>query len=350
MISIRPFKKGDNSFLLDIEKLCPQGNEQYAMGVDKSPDATDRYKIYDNWNLLVAEDDRKVVGSISWTVKQNRDKKYVYLAEVSVHPDFQKKGIASKLVREVEENAKDIKADHIYCYIFEPNIASKSLFKNLGYHKMQDMKSCAVSTYKKMDLNKKFEIKPVQKNEIHDVVDIINNYYSQHEHFRPYTPASFEHYMNSLPDYGMENFWVAKDTDKIVACAGLWDCSSLAESYFSKEPVMWKVMSAVYSFLGNFRETPYIPTEGEHFKLIYTADHAFENFDAMSSLLAHFNNLLVDWGRDFMVTTVDPHDDLLNIIRKLNPQVDTWSMFVKKCTGNQPKFNAIYVDVRDLIP
>ncbi|MCE7699903.1 MAG: hypothetical protein K8E24_014140, partial [Methanobacterium paludis] len=71
---------------------------------------------------------------------------------------------------------------------------------------MQDMKACAVSTYKKMDLNKKFEIKPVQKNEIQNVVDIINNYYSQHEHFTLYTPASFEHYMNSLHDYGMENF------------------------------------------------------------------------------------------------------------------------------------------------
>ena len=30
MISIRPFEKGDNTRLLDIEKLCPQGNEKYA--------------------------------------------------------------------------------------------------------------------------------------------------------------------------------------------------------------------------------------------------------------------------------------------------------------------------------
>ena len=350
MISIRPFKKEDNSFLLDIEKLCPQGNEQYAMGVDKSPNATDRYKLYDNWNLLVAEDDGKVVGFSGWTVKQNRGQRYVYLAEVNVHPDFQKKGIASKLVRKVEENAKDIGADHIYCYIFEPNIASKSLFKNLGYHKMQDIKACAVSTYKKMDLNEKFEIKPVQEQEIPDVVNIINNYYSQHEHFTPYTPESFEYYINSLPAYGMENFWVAKDTDRIVACAGLWDGSSLAESYFSKEPVMWKIMSVLYGFLSNFRETPYIPAEGEHFKLIYTTDHAIENFDAMYSLIAHFNNLLVDWGRDFMVITVDPHDDLLNIIHGLKPQVNNWSVFAKTCMGKQRGFDAIYVDVRDLIP
>jgi hypothetical protein len=27
MISIRPFEEGDNPTLLDIEKLCPQGNE-----------------------------------------------------------------------------------------------------------------------------------------------------------------------------------------------------------------------------------------------------------------------------------------------------------------------------------
>jgi hypothetical protein len=30
MVSIRPFEEGDNARLLDIEKLCPQGNEKYA--------------------------------------------------------------------------------------------------------------------------------------------------------------------------------------------------------------------------------------------------------------------------------------------------------------------------------
>lgn len=48
MVLIRPFKERDNSAMLDIEKLCPQGNERYAIGVDKSPNAIARYELYDN--------------------------------------------------------------------------------------------------------------------------------------------------------------------------------------------------------------------------------------------------------------------------------------------------------------
>lgn len=35
MVSIRPFEERDNAALLDIEKLCPQGNDKLAMGADK---------------------------------------------------------------------------------------------------------------------------------------------------------------------------------------------------------------------------------------------------------------------------------------------------------------------------
>ena len=339
---IRPFKSEDNSSLLDLEKLCPHGNESYAINADRSPDVTVRYKIYNNWNLLVAEENGKVVGSVGWTVK-GQDRKYVYLAEINVHPDFQRGGIASKLLREVEKNAED--ADHIYCYVVEPNTAARSLFKNLGYSKIRDVKAFILSAYRKMDLDERFKIKKMDENEIPDVVNLLNSYHSNHEHFTHHSPESFKHHLNSIPAYGMENFWVAKDENDILACAGLWDCSKVVESYFSKEPFMLKFMGTVYRFLGKLRKTPYLAREGERLKLIFTADHAFKNYDAMASLTAHFNNLLVDWGRNYMMTHVDPDDNLLNIIK--GPHVDTLNMFSK---GNKPDSDAFYVDVRDLIP
>jgi len=340
---IRPFKSEDNSSLLDLEKLCPHGNESYAINADRSPDVTARYKIYNNWNLLVAEEDGKIVGSVGWTVK-GQDRKYVYLAEINVHPDFQRGGIASKLLREVEENTED--ADHIYCYVVEPNTAARSLFKNLGYSKIRDVKAFILSAYRKMDLDERFKIKKVDENEIPDVVNLLNSYHSNHEHFTHHSPESFKHHLNSILAYGMENFWVAKDENDILACAGLWDCSKVVESYLSKEPFMLKLMGTVYRFLGKFRKTPYLARKGERLKLVFTADHAFKNYDAMASLTAHFNNLLVDWGRNYMMTHVDPDDDLLNIIKGW-PHVDTLNMFSK---GNKPDSDAFYVDVRDLIP
>jgi hypothetical protein len=73
MVLIRPFEKGDSTTMLDIEKLCPQGNENYAMGIDKR-DIMARYELYDNWNVLVAEEEENVVGWIGWTVKHDPHK------------------------------------------------------------------------------------------------------------------------------------------------------------------------------------------------------------------------------------------------------------------------------------
>ncbi len=100
MVSIRPFEERDNATMLEIEKFCPHGNEKYAWGADRSPDIIARYRLYDNWKVLVAEDDGKIAGWVGWTVKHSPTKgeSYVYLAEIMVDPHFRKKGIATRLV------------------------------------------------------------------------------------------------------------------------------------------------------------------------------------------------------------------------------------------------------------
>ena len=176
MLLIRPFEESDNAKMLDIEKLCPQGNGKYAMGIDKSPDAIARYELYENWKVLVAEEDGKVVGWIGWTVKHGsiQGETYVYLTEVMMHPEFRRKGIATKLVMEVEKDARETGSGYIYCYIFEPNNASQALFLKLGYSEMGEFKPCAISAYKKTNIAQKFEIERINKNDIPDVVNLIN--------------------------------------------------------------------------------------------------------------------------------------------------------------------------------
>lgn len=79
MISIRSFNDRDNQNMLEIERPCPQGDENSALGVDKK-DIIARYKMYDNWNVFVAEEDGKIAGWVGLTVKVNsaENKKYAY--------------------------------------------------------------------------------------------------------------------------------------------------------------------------------------------------------------------------------------------------------------------------------
>jgi ribosomal protein S18 acetylase RimI-like enzyme len=353
MVTIRPFEDGDNATMLDIEKLCPQGNEKNAMGIDKSPDAIARYKLYDNWKVLVAEEEGAVVGWIGWTVKRDpiQEEQYVYIAEVIVHPEYQRRGIATKLVTEAETDARETGSDYICCYIFEPNGVSQALFGRLGYSNMGEFKSCAISAYKKVNIAQKFEIERINKNDINDVVSLINDYYAGRAHFIPYTPESFESYVAGIPAYGLENFWVVKDGGSIVACAGLWDCSVLGDVCCTKVPLAWKVMRGVFGFLSLFAKMPKIPAEGEYFKTHHVTDHAFEpkSSDAMSNLIGYFNNILFDARRDFFLSFLDPNDPLFEIIKKFKPDIDTWYVFAKAIERELPEFSPFYVDIRDTI-
>ncbi len=353
MVSIRPFEERDNTAMLNIEKLCTQGNEKLAMGVDKSPDIVARYKIYDNWQVLVAQEDGKIAGWTGWTVKHDPTKgeQYAYLVEIMVHPDFRRKGIATKLVSEIEKNIREIGSTHIYCLIIEQNSASKALFEKLGYSKMRELKVCGLSVFKKVGIAQKYKIERINKNEIRDSVNLINEYHKERMHFVRYTPESFESYIKRITAYGLETFWIVKENDNIVACAGLWDCSVIQKMCYTKEPFMWKVMRGIFGFLSLFSKMPKIPAEGEYFKVHYIADHAFQENspDAMLNLIGHFNNFLFDNKRDFLGIQLDPNDPLFEIIKKYGPQIESVSVYAKAFEKELPKLTSFYFDARDAV-
>ena len=353
MVLIRPFEDRDNTAMLEIEKFCTQGNEKLAMGVDKSPDIIARYKLYDNWQVLVAEEEGRIVGWTGWTVKHDpiKEEKYIYMTEMMIHPEFRRKGIATKLLLEAEKRIREIGYSRIYCLIIEQNNASKALVEKHRYSKKRELKICALSAYKKFVIAPQLKIERIKKNEIRDAVNLINEYNSGREHFIQFNPESFESYIKRIPAYGLENLWVVKDDGKIVACAGLWDCSILQKMCYTKEPFIWKVMRGLFGFLSFFSKMPKIPAEGEYFKAHYIADHAFQQNrpDAMLNLIRHLNNVLFDMSRDFFGTQLDPDDPLFEILKKFNPQIESLSVYAKAFERELPEYTSFYGDIRDAV-
>ncbi|WP_243466634.1 GNAT family N-acetyltransferase [Methanosarcina mazei] len=71
-------------------------------------DIITRYKMYDNWDVFVAEEGGKVAGWIGLTLKTTPEQKekYVYITEVMVDPAFQRTGIATRLIKEAERRRR----------------------------------------------------------------------------------------------------------------------------------------------------------------------------------------------------------------------------------------------------
>jgi hypothetical protein len=269
-----------------------------------------------------------------------------------VRPESSGKGVATTLVNEAEKEAREHGADHIYCFIYELNLASKSLFQGLGYSKMVPLQQCAISVYKKADVSQKVSIEHPDANDVQDAVNLINDFNENSTHFVPFTAKSFEEYVNAIPGYGMENFWVAKDGGRVVACAGLWDSLQLANLYYAKEPMSLKAMGIVFRILGRLTKLPNIPSEGEHFNLRLLANYAFlpESTEAMHELISFINNKLLESGIDCLLVVLDSGDPAFDIVKKHQPQTEVWWVYAKSLNGELAKFSPFYVDVKDLIP
>ncbi|MFB3763911.1 MAG: N-acetyltransferase family protein [Methanotrichaceae archaeon] len=351
MVLIRPFEESDSPEMLEIEKLCPHGDEKYAMGVRKF-DIISRYKMYDNWKVIVAEEDGRVVGWIGWTMKgETSSGTYTYLVEVMVHPEFRRKGIALELSKVVEERAREIGANHIYCYIFEPNFASRSLFEMQGYTDVLDAKTCAKSVYKESKLSNKFQIERFAEEDLPEIIQLLNTYNTGYIHYAAFTPDSFLSHLNSIPGYGSDNYWVAREGDRIAACAGLWDSSLIAETCYTRMPFMWKLMGSILRPLGKFMKVQKIPAEGEYFKVHYITDYAFNSgaSEAMQALLDHLNNFLLEAGGECLAASLDENDPLFKVIGNLKPQIEVFKVYAKSLNGGLPGFSPFNVDIKDMV-
>ena len=351
MVNIRPFSKEDNKTLLSIEKLCPQGDERLAMVIDKGPDITTRYELYDNWQILVAEEEDQTAGWIGWTVKQHPDEQYVYMAEVMVHPDFRRRGIAVSLIRKAEEQAGKIEAAHLYCYVYAPNQTFISLLEKLGYIREKEIMVCEMSAYRKEKVDRKYTLERIEDKDLPEAVDLLNRYYAGRTHFAPFTAESFRENANRILGYGLENFLVAKENGKIVACGGFWDSAVLMEMAYTKEPIMWKTMSKVLGMLRHFTAMPKVPAEGKYFKFRNIVDPAFEPGyeDAMEEILGYCNNIMYDAKCDFFGTYIDPDDTFLEVIKHHRPKFESVYLYAKPVARKLPDFSSLYVDCRDTI-
>ena len=118
-----------------VIRLWSQGNIPYRPQGRDSKKNIEKQLRQPNCFFLIAEVDHKIIGAIVGT----HDGRKGWINRLVVSPSYQKKGIARRLVTEVERHFTSMGIDIVACLIEEWNISSMQVFEQLGYTKHTDI-------------------------------------------------------------------------------------------------------------------------------------------------------------------------------------------------------------------
>jgi len=318
LITIRPARNDDNAELLALETICPEGTD-LVLQFDRSPDYFFRSKFYDKFECYVAEEDGKIVGTVAATISHfnvgAEPLNGIYIRDLRVHPEFRRRNIGSDLVQHamIEEQ----NADLAYALVMEGNTPSSELFQSLGYDRVRDFIFWTVPIYKRrttMDGT----IREMTAEDQPAVADLMNDYYQDHDFYEGETEDKFANRMALLRKCGLRNMLVAESERRIVACAGLWDYSSILRPSILRLTVKLRILSSVLSFLSLFTYTPKLPAVGELFKLSYVIDfaNAKGSLSQVENLIKHCLDLARSYGSHFLCFPLDASDPRRKLISK----------------------------------
>lgn len=111
-------------------------HEQSVVGAI-APNGSLRFPPSSGIDNPTAKSSTDLVGTVELSVKQRllpfAPSRYVYLANLAIHPNYRRRGIASHLLTSCEVLAKRWGFQDIYLHVLEDNVGARSLYQKLGY-------------------------------------------------------------------------------------------------------------------------------------------------------------------------------------------------------------------------
>jgi L-amino acid N-acyltransferase YncA len=85
--------------------------------------------------LIVCEQDRRVVGWASLSDYREARPALARVKEVTfyVHKDFQRQGVATKMIEYLEQECEQLKVEHLAAILLSDNVGSRKLLEKNGY-------------------------------------------------------------------------------------------------------------------------------------------------------------------------------------------------------------------------
>ena len=345
---IREATPDDNEKLIQLQRKCPMGSD-LLLQLDGSPDFFNRSRGYQDWTILVAEENQQIIGSAGFAVQEKTigDSLYqgIYEYGFMVDPEQRRRGIASQLQESVEKTVQEIGADFLYLNITEDNDVSHSFFTRHGFKPVRQCSPLMFMAYKKHKTDH-YKIRPMKEGEIPVVVSLLNEYYRDLNFYTPYTDESFTEHFHNLPFYSMKDIYLFEH-DTVKAVAGYWDYTKVMRFTLQSYNTRWKIMAAVAGVLGMVTTMPKVPKIGEPMTNWYLTPFAYRDSDAGNQLLMHILNMALQAGVYMVGLPVDKENPGYTDHDNLKPNKGGFTFYVKPFR-ELPEIKQVYIDPIDI--
>ena len=135
MITVRPMKSGEGEALLSMVRALARSHNLMHT-VLATPEMYEAAMFSDSpiVGTLMAEYDGKLAGCAVWhrSFSTNRGAEVMYLEDLSVLPEFRRRGIARALLKAIARLALEKNYPSVYWLMMDWNTEAKSLYASVG--------------------------------------------------------------------------------------------------------------------------------------------------------------------------------------------------------------------------
>jgi RimJ/RimL family protein N-acetyltransferase len=352
-IRIREAEQGDNEALLGLQLRCPQGTE-LVFQFDRSPDFFARSMPYERSWTFVAEEGGQIVGSIECALREAYVGgvlcRAIYVFGIMVDPGHRRRGIASMLQAEVDGVAAGVDADLLYAFIVEENVPSIRMVEKMGYLPWKDFRQNLLLAYKEGEIFSPGSVRPIEMDDVPEVVEVINGMYVDHDFYLPFTVESFLGYVERMPHYGLEDIFVYEEEGEKMAVLGSWEYHRVLAPRVISYNLRMRVQTLMLRVMGLFTKVPRIPGFGERSLQIILTPLAYRDPEGCRELIRHVNNLAIKKGVHFVTLVCEVGSPLEELMEGYRHTTVTVHQMVKPLKGqvyDSPSSRRLYVNAED---
>lgn len=157
MVSLRPMTEGELRAFLDAS--IPRYAEAHVgAGQWAAEEALERSRVEherllpqgvatpDNFLRSVLDETTGTrVGELWYAVRRETLRPQVFVYWVGIEPAFRRHGYASAVLREVEAEARRLRADRVALHVFGNNVGARRLYGRLGYSETNVLMAKAIA-------------------------------------------------------------------------------------------------------------------------------------------------------------------------------------------------------------